>query len=75
MITVNQAKHDAQACDCCKEKAKQLLEETDWSQLPDVADAIYNKAEFDAYRAALRAIYFNPVCEPVWPERPVAVWR
>lgn len=56
----------------CKTKAKQLLQETDWSQLSDVM--ISNKAEFDAYRSAVRAIYFNPVAEPVWPERPEAAW-
>lgn len=56
----------------CKAKAKQLLQETDWSQLTDVA--ISNKAAFDAYRSAVRAIYFNPVTEPVWPERPEADW-
>lgn len=56
----------------CKAKAKQLLQETDWSQLSDVA--ISNKAAFDAYRSAVRAIYFSPVIEPVWPERPEAAW-
>lgn len=56
----------------CKAKAKQLLQETDWSQLPDVL--IDNKDAFDAYRSAVRAIYFNPVTEPVWPERPEAAW-
>ena len=56
----------------CKSKAKQLLQETDWSQLSDVA--ISNKAAFDAYRSAVREIYSNPVAEPVWPERPEADW-
>lgn len=60
--------------DACKAEAKKLLEETDWSQLPDVVASISNKAAFDAYRTALRAIYFNPVAAPAWPERPVAVW-
>lgn len=56
----------------CKAKAKRLLQETDWSQLGDVL--IDNKAAFDAYRAAVRSIYFNPITEPVWPERPEAAW-
>lgn len=60
--------------DACKAEAKKRLEDTDFSQLPDVVDAISNKAAFDAYRAALRVIYFNPVTAPEWPERPVAVW-
>lgn len=60
--------------EACKAEAKKRLEDTDFSQLPDVVDAIGNKAAFDAYRAALRAIYFDPVTAPLWPERPVAVW-
>lgn len=60
--------------EACKAKAKRLLQETDWSQLPDVVLMIGNKADFDAYRAAVRAIYLNPVESPVFPERPTAVW-
>jgi hypothetical protein len=55
-------------------EAKSRLEATDWSQVADVAAILANKADFDAYRAAVRAVYLDPVADPVWPERPVAVW-
>lgn len=60
--------------EACKAEAKKLLQETDWSQLPDVVLMISNKADFDTYRAAVRAIYFAPVEVPAFPERPEAVW-
>ncbi len=56
----------------CKEMAKQLLAETDWSVLPDVN--LQNKAEFEAYRAQLRALIVTPVSNPVWPTEPSPVW-
>jgi hypothetical protein len=74
IITINQAVLDAMAHDAVKIEAKKRLEDTDWSQVADVAEALANKAAFDAYRAAVRALYFNPVAEPVWPERPEADW-
>jgi hypothetical protein len=74
MITINPTKANAAALDAVKAQAKQLLVDTDWSQNIDVAAVLGNKAAFDTYRAAVRALYFNPVAEPVWPERPEAVW-
>lgn len=58
----------------CKAAAKARLEETDWSQAGDVASVLLNKAEFDAYRAAIRALFFAPVAAPTWPAAPAAVW-
>lgn len=58
--------------DQCEKTAKQLLAEVDWSVLPDVN--ISNKTDFETYRAALRQFIFNPVPEPIWPERPTAQW-
>lgn len=49
----------------CTEQAKVLLAASDWSVLPDVN--ISNKAEFEAYRAQLRTLMFNPVQNPVFP--------
>ena len=49
-----------------KGKAIQLLSETDWTTIPDVADPtksnpyLANSADFIAYRNELRAIVFNP---------------
>jgi hypothetical protein len=74
MITINPTKTAAVKQEACKAEAKVLLEQTDWSQVADVAAALTNKSAFDTYRAAVREIYLNPVAEPVWPERPEAVW-
>ena len=74
MFTIDQDYLDNKARDACAAEAKKRLEDTDWSQVADVAAALENKEAFDTYRAAVRAIYFNPVVEPVWPERPEAVW-
>lgn len=74
MITINQTKLDTAKIAACEAEAKRLLVDTDWSQNIDVAAVLTNKAEFDAYRATVRGLFFNPVAEPVWPERPEAVW-
>jgi len=56
----------------CVTKAKALLAASDWSVLSDVN--ISNKAEFETYRAALRALVFNPVAEPTFPTEPQPIW-
>lgn len=56
----------------CSNKAKTLLAASDWSVLPDVN--ISNKAEFEAYRAELRTLMFNPVASPVFPTEPQPAW-
>lgn len=58
--------------DACVAEAKRLLAASDWSVLPDVN--ISNKAEFEAYRAQLRTLMFNPVEAPVFPTEPEPVW-
>lgn len=63
---------EAQKIELCKAEAKTRLTDTDWAVLPDVN--IENQAAFVAYRASVRALYLQPVAEPVWPERPEAVW-
>lgn len=61
-------------------QAKRLLEESDWSDLPSVRNTaisphLLNGADFDAYRAALRAIVVNrPATVESWPVRPDAAW-
>jgi len=56
----------------CTNEAKKLLAASDWSVLPDVN--ISNKAEFEAYRAELRVLMFNPVQNPVFPTEPQPNW-
>ena len=53
-------------------QAKALLAASDWSMLADVN--IGNRAEFEAYRVALRSIMTNPVLDPVWPVEPTTIW-
>lgn len=56
----------------CKNKAKQLLSASDWTQAVDVN--LTNKSEFATYRAQLRDLVFNPVDNPVWPVEPEEQW-
>jgi hypothetical protein len=58
----------------CKYKAKQRLEDTDYSELPDVKAILVNSSEFTAYRTQIRDLYLNPVANPVWPPVPKAQW-
>jgi len=64
---------DVWALSDCEKQAKLLISEVDWAVLPDVD--ILNKTDFETYRADLRQLIFNPVPEPVWPERPTAQWQ
>lgn len=56
----------------CVNEAKKRLADSDWSVLPDVN--ISNRAEFEAYRAQLRTLMFNPVVSPVFPTEPQPNW-
>lgn len=61
-------------------RAKLALVDSDWSDLPSVRNTamephLLNGADFDTYRAGLRAIVVNRPAEvAVWPVRPDAVW-
>ena len=56
-----------------KQQAEGLLQDTDWTQMPDVD--LVNKADFTAYRAAVRAIALNPpVTVDEWPVKPDEIW-
>ena len=59
----------------CKEKAKQRLANTDFSQVADVRLMLTNVAEFDSYRSVVRGMFLNPVPSPAFPDEPVAVWK
>lgn len=66
--------------DNCKQQAKQLLYETDWTSIPDVANPsasnpyLINQGAFIAYRSQIRALAVNPVADPVWPTQPTEQW-
>ena len=59
--------------DDCKAKAKQLLSQTDWTQVADVG--LKNSADFVTYRAILRGLVISPVVDAVFPDVPLAVWQ
>lgn len=80
-VDAEMARQDAQApLDACKQKAKELLYETDWTSIPDVGNSsvsnpyLVNQAEFIAYRSQIRALAVNPVANPVWPTQPTEQW-
>lgn len=63
----------------CKQKASELLYETDWTTIPDVADSsqtpyLTNQSEFILWRSQIRALAVNPVVDPVFPSMPEAIW-
>lgn len=57
----------------CKQKAKELLAESDWAMLPDVNLA--NKKDFELYRAELRKLAVDPIANPLLPEKPKAIFE
>lgn len=84
-VNGNLVQYDLQAVtekaqkDECKQKASQLLYETDWTTIPDVADPantpyLTNQAEFIAWRSQIRALAVNPVANPVFPPKPDEIW-
>jgi hypothetical protein len=80
-VLAQQAAMDAQApLDACKQQASQLLYETDWTTIADVADPaksnpyLMNPSDFTAYRSALRVLAVYPVANPVWPTKPTEQW-
>ena len=61
----------------CAAQAKYLLQQTDWSVLPDVTlgtPKLDNQSDFVSYRSSLRELAVNPVANPVWPTEPTPVW-
>lgn len=68
-----------QPLQACKKQASQLLYETDWTTIADVANPanspyLTNQAEFIAWRSQIRALAVNPVVDPVFPPKPNEVW-
>lgn len=59
----------------CKDKAKSLLANSDWSTLPDVQTQLLNYNDFVFYRSQLRELVINPVENPVFPSEPEARWK
>lgn len=74
------AQRQEQAKNSNKQRASQLLIETDWTDIPAVSDPannphLTNRDAFNAYRLQLRSIAVNPpVTVDVWPVKPEEVW-
>jgi len=63
----------------CKAQATSILQATDWTTIPDVANPannpyLTNQAEFISYRNVIRGYAVNPVVDPVWPTAPTVQW-
>lgn len=63
-------------------KAKNILSDTDWTQLPSVSNPaesnphLTNATEFATYRSTIRDIAINPVAGIIdWGTQPAAVWQ
>jgi hypothetical protein len=52
--------------------AAQLLRDSDWTMLPDVA--LQNKDEWMAYRSIVRGIAISPTADAVFPPPPQEKW-
>lgn len=63
-----------------KTKAANLLSQTDWTAIPDVADPaksepyLVNQAEFVSWRSVIRAIAVTPTYDAFFPTMPVEQW-
>jgi hypothetical protein len=74
-----QSTADSLAKEECKKQASELLYETDWTTIPDVADSsnvpyLTNQAEFITYRSQIRNLAITPVANPVFPQKPEPQW-
>ena len=63
----------------CKQKAKAILQEMDWTEIPSVinpSNAIYlvNSADFVEYRNKIHDLAVNPIENPIWPIVPTEQW-
>jgi len=74
------AYNEQQKADQNAAQAKQILTNTDWTSIADVADPaksnpyLTNQAEFIAYRSTIRNIAVNPTWDAVFPTAPTEIW-
>lgn len=59
----------------CKMQAKQLLSDSDWSELPSVIEGLENSNEWKSYRIEIRKYIINPVENPIFPNKPETLWK
>jgi hypothetical protein len=63
----------------CKQKASELLYQTDWTTIADISlpennPYLMNQQDFISYRNIIRGYAVNPVVDPVWPTLPTEQW-
>lgn len=74
------AEKNAELAASNKTTAVNLLNETDWTSIADVADPeksnpyLMNQAEFISYRSTVRNIAVNPTFDAVFPTQPQEIW-
>lgn len=59
----------------CKNTAKQLLSDSDWSEIPSVIEQLENANEWKSYRIEIRKYIINPVENPIFPNKPETRWK
>lgn len=59
----------------CKNQAKRLLLNSDWSELPSVIEQLENANEWKSYRMEIRKYIINPVENPIFPSEPETRWK
>ena len=59
----------------CKTQAKQLLSDSDWSEIPSVIEQLENANEWKLYRMEIRKFIINPIENPIFPNKPETLWR
>jgi hypothetical protein len=80
-IDAEQARLEAQVpFNNCKAQAVALLQATDWTTIPDVANPsasspyLMNQGAFIAWRSQVRALAVNPIANPIFPTQPTEQW-
>ena len=75
MIIIDQNKLSELKKENCKSKAKELLQNSDWSEIQSVVQQLENSIEWVNYRIAVRQYIINPVEEPNFPQEPQTIWK
>lgn len=75
MIIVDKEKYSIHLKEQCKSKAKQLLSDSDWSELPSVIEQLENTNEWKSYRMEIRKFIIAPIENPVFPSEPSVIWK
>ena len=75
MIIIDKEKYSIYKKEQCKTKAKQLLSDSDWSEIPSVIEQLENANEWKEYRMNIRKFIINPIENPVFPDKPETIWK